>query len=401
MFRTYFNRKKTYGALAIMCIVITLSGLFLNSLGSAEAKNKAKVNIGKKKLSLYVGQTCKLKNKKYSWKSSKKSVASVDRKGKVKAKKPGTAKITASIKTGKKIKKSVCNVKVGRYAKSVKVTANTILLKTGQSSKIKATVTPVRVLYADVVFSSDNPGVATVDADGTVRPVSAGTTTIRVTSKAVNSKGKPLTANVTVVVLAGSSAQPSDTIPGVNPGENIIDTTKDWVLDDSFMTPGPTNPPEPVHTNNPGYTPGPTPVVTPAPLTIEEYIASLKPDDSSPLVGSFLVKNSQGLNRTVYLLNKNYTGKVKLDIDGYVYSGEENVSTLLSRLETERMKATNSAGTICVHRTREETLWTVEFLKTGVKYYFDAKVNDTNYGTNYGLIIAVGNTLENIKISAK
>ena len=417
MFRTYINRKKAYSMTAVvMCFIITLSGMLMNSYESADAK--AKVNIGKKKLNLYVGQTYKFKNKKYSWKSSRKSVVSVNKKGRIKAKKIGTAKITASLKVGKKLSKSVCNVKVGKYAGGIKLaSAGTIILKTGQSSTIKANVTPDKVLYKDIVYSSDNTNVATVDKNGVVRPVSKGTTTVRMTSKAVNSKGKHVSASITVVVMDDPQNITTD-IPGVKPGENIIDTTKDWILDDSFITPGttpgqtaaPTDTPENTQEpSGPGEKPTPkptevptqTPVPTPAPTTVQEYIASLKPDDNSPLVGSFVVKNTQGDNRTVYLLNKNYSGTVKLDIDGYTYSGNDSVLSLLKRLETERIKATNSAGTICVHRTPQETLWTVEFLQTGVKYYFDAKVNDTTFNSDYGLIIAVGNTINNIKISGR
>lgn len=418
MFRTYINRKKAYSmAAVVMSFIITLSGMLMNSFGSAEAK--VKVNIGKKKLNMYVGQTFKFKNKKYSWKSSRKSVVSVNKKGRIKAKKTGTAKITASLKAGKKITKSVCNVKVGKYAAGIKVsTAGTIVLKSGQSSAVKAQVTPDKVLYQDIVYSSDDTNIATVDGNGVVRPVSNGTTTVRMTSKAVNAKGRPVTSSVTVVVIEDIQDTPTN-IPGVQPGEDIMKTTPGW----GFVTPEPTHgqtaeptvtptPTDPANTqepSEPGITstpkptevPTPTPTPTPAPTTVQEYIASLKPDDNSPLVGSFMVRNSQGDNRTVYLLNKNYSGTVKLDIDGYVYSGNDSVLSLLKRLETERIKATNSAGTICVHRTPKETLWTVEFLQTGVKYYFDARVNDTSFNSNYGIIIAVGNTMNNIKISGR
>ena len=69
--------------------------------------------ISEKKLSLTVGEASTLEvfnagDKKIKWSSSKKSVATVSSKGKVKAKKAGTAKITAKI--GKK--KLTCKVTV-------------------------------------------------------------------------------------------------------------------------------------------------------------------------------------------------------------------------------------------------------------------------------------------------
>ena len=72
----------------------------------------AATKISKKKATLKVGQTLQLKvtgtKKKPKWTSSKKSVATVSSKGRVKAKKKGTATITA--KVGKK--KYTCKVTV-------------------------------------------------------------------------------------------------------------------------------------------------------------------------------------------------------------------------------------------------------------------------------------------------
>lgn len=426
MCATIFNNRKKNRAIAVaMSLIIALSGMSMNFCGNAEAK--VKVNIGKKKLNLYVGQTYKFKNKKYSWKSSRKNVVSVNKKGKIKAKKPGTAKITASLKVGRKINKAVCNVKVGKYATGIKLlSANTIILKSGETSKVNAKVMPDKVLYNDMEYSSDNVNVATVDSDGTIRPVSKGTAAISMTSKAVNAKGNKVTASVTVVVMEDNNvptATPANT-PDVTSGGGLIDDPYNWFIPSPTpsptpagtaaptLTPEPTAPvvtgePTPTPSITPGITqtptPTPTPAITPTPVpaTIAEYIASLKPDDNSPLVGNFTIMNNQNEYRTVYLLNKNYSGMVKLDIDGYIYSGNDSVISLLDRLEKERVKATNSAGTICVHRTPQETLWTVEFLQTGVSYCFDAKVNDTIFNSGYGIIVAEGNTLDNIRVSTK
>lgn len=73
---------------------------------------EAAVKLNKKKVTLYVGKSTTLKvkgtKKKAKWTSSNKKVATVSSKGKVKAKKKGTAKITAKI--GKK--KYTCKVTV-------------------------------------------------------------------------------------------------------------------------------------------------------------------------------------------------------------------------------------------------------------------------------------------------
>ena len=83
---------------------------------------KAKVKLNKKKLVLTVGKKAKLKvkgtKKKVKWSSSKKKIATVTKKGIVKAKKKGTAKIVAKI--GKK--KYTCKVVV-KAKKKAKVTS--------------------------------------------------------------------------------------------------------------------------------------------------------------------------------------------------------------------------------------------------------------------------------------
>ena len=87
-----------------------------------QTEAKAKVKLNNKKLVLTVGKKAKLKvkgtKKKVKWSSSKKKIATVTKKGVVKAKKKGTAKIVAKI--GKK--KYTCKVVV-KAKKKAKVTA--------------------------------------------------------------------------------------------------------------------------------------------------------------------------------------------------------------------------------------------------------------------------------------
>lgn len=90
----------------------------IGSLGtSTVSADAATMKLNKKTLTLAAGSTYTLKVKKASgkvkWKSSKKSVATVSSKGKVTAKKTGSAKITASVGS----KKLTCKVKVKAPAK--------------------------------------------------------------------------------------------------------------------------------------------------------------------------------------------------------------------------------------------------------------------------------------------
>lgn len=103
--------KKFNKSLAITLIL----SLCLTLAAPVDAKSKVKLNITKATLSIGGSINLKLLNnrKKVTWKSSNKKVASVTKKGKVKAKKKGKASIVA--KVGKK--KYTCKVTVGSASK--------------------------------------------------------------------------------------------------------------------------------------------------------------------------------------------------------------------------------------------------------------------------------------------
>lgn len=109
----------------VLCLVLFIT-MFASPSQSMAKKTKVKLN--KKKVTLYVGKSVRLKvkgtKKKAKWKSSSKKVATVSSKGTVKAKKKGKAKITA--KVGKK--KLVCRVTV----KNKKKTTSTVVNNGGQ-----------------------------------------------------------------------------------------------------------------------------------------------------------------------------------------------------------------------------------------------------------------------------
>lgn len=95
--------------LSLLLTFAMISGFCVNAAPSAEA---ATIKLNKTKLTLTVGKSYSLKVKgtsgKVKWSSSKKSVAAVSSKGKVKAKKAGSATITAKV-SGKKLR---CKVTV-------------------------------------------------------------------------------------------------------------------------------------------------------------------------------------------------------------------------------------------------------------------------------------------------
>ena len=175
---------------------VTVSSKVIPVEGIAFKKDNVSVAEGETAL-LYVSFTPNdASNKKVTWTSSNKSVATVDTKGNVTGVKAGTATIT--VKTNDGGKTATCKVTV--TAKSVavsKVTLNktTLTLETGSEAVLVATVAPSNATNKKVTWSSSNKGVVTVDQDGKIKAVKAGTATITVTT---DDGGKKATCAVTV-----------------------------------------------------------------------------------------------------------------------------------------------------------------------------------------------------------
>ena len=174
--------------------IIFLMCMLLSVIAMPVSASAAKLN--RKSVSLNVGKTYTLKatgtKGKITWTSSKKSVATVSSKGVVKAKKKGTAVITA--KYGKK--KLTCKVTVKQPVKSIKLNKTSATLKKGKSLTLKATISPSSANNKAVTWSSSNKKVATVSSKGVVKAVGSGTATITV--KAKDGSGKKATCKITV-----------------------------------------------------------------------------------------------------------------------------------------------------------------------------------------------------------
>lgn len=110
-----------------MLCLLMMFAMILSTVDSIDSQAKKKTpKLNKKNLTLMVGKSAKLKvkntKKKVKWTSSKKSVASVSKKGKVKAKKAGKTTITAKV-AGKKLKCKVTVKKKKTVNPSAKATA--------------------------------------------------------------------------------------------------------------------------------------------------------------------------------------------------------------------------------------------------------------------------------------
>ena len=146
-------------------------------------------------------------NRNVMWSSDNPSVATVNN-GVVSAVSEGTATITVTAQ-GDSTKSASCTVTV--TAAAVPVTGVTLnktstSLYVGDTETLTPTITPDNATNKNVTWSSDNEGVATVDATGKVTAVSAGTATITVTTED-GTKTASCTVTVTVPVTGVTLSQ--------------------------------------------------------------------------------------------------------------------------------------------------------------------------------------------------
>lgn len=205
-------KKITLKALTTVSAMALLAGA---SVVAANTDSQAKVSVKKVSATTEAGKTAyvakgkkvkitttvtvkpnKKGNKKVTYKTSNKKVATVSSKGYIKGVKAGKAKITVVSKKNKK-KKSVVKVVVKKAAvKKVKLNSGNFNLAVGSKKSLKATITPKKKVSKKVVWKTSNKKVATVTSKGVVKGIGEGTATI--TCKATDGSGKKASVKVTV-----------------------------------------------------------------------------------------------------------------------------------------------------------------------------------------------------------
>ena len=109
----------------------------------------------------------KKKYGKLLFRTSNKKIATVSKKGKIKAKKKGKVTITAYFRNRKRIKKSV-RITVGKKVSEIKLTKidNSRIFEPNESSKISAKVYPSDAGNKRLKWVSSNNAIAKVDSKG-------------------------------------------------------------------------------------------------------------------------------------------------------------------------------------------------------------------------------------------
>ncbi len=148
------------------------------------------ITLDKSEISLTPGESSKLTatvtppdatDASVVWSSGDENVATVDNTGKVTAVGKGETIITAT--TTDQGLTATCKVTVTVPVTGISCDQESITLLDGATAKLNFTVLPENASNTNITLSSSDPSVATVDKDGTVKGLKAGTAVITATTE--------------------------------------------------------------------------------------------------------------------------------------------------------------------------------------------------------------------------
>ncbi len=211
--------KKAKRLLVVGMITMMVAAFSIITCQTESSARKAKFSLSKKKCTLRVGKTFKLKvkgipskkKKRVTFKTRNKKVATVSKKGVVKGKKAGKTTITAKLRGTKK--KATCKITVIKKKSkpkpkppvkppvpstiavtSVTLDKNALTVYAGRTETLAASVAPANATNKAITWNSSNKKIASVN-NGVVTGVSKGSATITATNPA---SGKSASCTVTV-----------------------------------------------------------------------------------------------------------------------------------------------------------------------------------------------------------
>lgn len=135
-------------------------------------------------------------NKTVTWKSSNPNIATVTSNGIVTGITKGTATITATTTDGTYLSAS-CQVTVNRLVTSITLNESSLVMHIGETAQLQAEVFPQSASSKTLSWSSGNPSVASVDNNGVVTAIAAGTTYIEASA----TDGSSVSARCDIEVL--------------------------------------------------------------------------------------------------------------------------------------------------------------------------------------------------------
>lgn len=186
----------------LLAVCLTVPGIDASAAGRTVKRVKI-INVKSGKI-LFVKKSVRLKVKTYpkvslkrlEFVSSNKRIATVSKKGKITAKRPGTVYITVRSKDKKK-KKARVKIRVYQPVQTVTISSNLLYpyMKKGVSMQLTAQVSPSTACQ-NVKWSSSNKNVATVSSTGKVTTKGMGRAVITATVADGSGKKALYTAHV-------------------------------------------------------------------------------------------------------------------------------------------------------------------------------------------------------------
>lgn len=156
-----------------------------------EIINVNKIVLNPTSMTLKVGETDQIMavispenatERELIWSSSDTSVATINEEGIVVGKKPGTVTITVKTKDGKVKATTTVTIKPIEVEEIV-LSTNNVKLKVGGTKDVTATVMPENATDKELIWTSSDTTVATVNSNGKITGNKIGTATITVKSK--------------------------------------------------------------------------------------------------------------------------------------------------------------------------------------------------------------------------
>lgn len=183
---------------------------------------------GTQQLTATVDATPASADKTVTWTSSAPGIATVSESGLVTAIAQGTATITATSNLDN-TKSGTCSVTVNAPAAPIPVTAISIKSSTtlgiGESETLAITYTPADANQGKAVtWTSANSSIATVDANGKVTGVAAGTTTVTATSTTDPNIKSSCTVTIQAIAVTGVTLNKATASIKVGATETLIAT---------------------------------------------------------------------------------------------------------------------------------------------------------------------------------
>ena len=297
----------------------------------------------------------------------------------------------AILLTGISVSAATKNIKFVKSKQTVYV-GKKLTLKISVPKKYKKQTSKIK-------WSSSNKKVAVVNKKGVVTAKKTGKTVIK-------AKFYGTTAKCTVTVKKKATTV-KPTVKPDTPTESSVPTESSKPSE----TKTPVESTKPTESAAPTESSTPVPTESAAPTAVPEQSTQptqtpdagkgkLTPVSGNGAVAAYGVVKINGEVRTVYLVNRDYDGSLKIGFKGNVYEQSGSVKDGLVMLDTLYVTKTNSAGTIKVSRKSPDTVWTISDLVDNKDYYFYVErrnTYDTSY-TNCGAIYFIGDVSDVVSV---